>query len=140
MIYRCICITLAIFAVSCGAGDNVLYATYKANLDDFSKIQQIEHRMREIAEHWGLKVHEKNRDEMATLTQGKPAFYIELYLEEHKPILWITNAGSGEVIAFVASDYGGIPHDDLERLVQFVLEQMKTLNLEFHLEAQDRKT
>jgi hypothetical protein len=100
-------------------------------LHDFVAIDQIEARMRNVAERWSLQVYEKDRDEMAALTQGKPAFYFELYLSASQPILWVTNAGAGEVIALVAIRYEEDVLDDLDRLIMDVRQELANLDLEF---------
>jgi hypothetical protein len=132
MVFRFLFCLLVALTSSCGnTSEGRTYATYEAQLHDLVTVDQIEARMRNIAERWGLEVYEKDRNEMATLTQGKPAFYFELYLSERQPILWVTNAGAGEVIALVAISYDEDALADLDSLIMDVRQELANLDLEF---------
>lgn len=52
--------------------------------------------------------------------EGQDAFFIALYLDED-PILVISNVGSDSTLTVDAMDYGNLPIEELERLVEEVL-------------------
>ena len=122
---------IIIFVASCG--DDVVWphAQYEAQLGDYSKIDQVEDRMRDIAKRWKLEISEKDRGQMAFLTQGKPALFVALYFDGD-PILSVTNAGVGSKLRIRATDFGEMPLSDLEKLTQDVLKELGMLNLEFN--------
>ena len=130
MSIRLICVILLVLAASCE--DRVIrpHAEYEAPLGDYSKIEQVETRLRSIARHWKLEVFEKDRDQMAFVTEGKPAFFVALYFDGDA-ILIVTNVGVGSKIILAATDHGEMPLGDLERLTQDVLKELGTLDLAF---------
>lgn len=122
---------LVVFAASCGADAGKLYASYEAEFDDYSKIDQVENRLRGVAKDWEMEILEKDRDQMAFVTQNSPAFFIAMYFEED-PILIVTNVGVGNRLVVSATDHGSMPIGSLEELFQSVLTELEALNLEFH--------
>lgn len=130
MVFRILVLMLFLIACSCEAERMSPYLMYKADFSS-AKTGEVESAVKKIAKEWGLRVYEKNQEQMKFLTQGKDAFFIALYFEEN-PILVITNAGFGDLLMLSVTDYKGMPTSDLERLAAEVINTLETrLDIKF---------
>lgn len=112
------------------AGAAGSHHSYEAQIDDYTKIDLVEERMVRLAQRWALELFEKDRDQMAFLTQGNPALFMALCYEE-QPVLNVFNVGVGETLVVAVSDFGEMPRLELERLTHDVLTELEALGLKF---------
>lgn len=115
----------------CSAPDEALFKSCEAELDTPAKINDVDKRIRRIAKNWDFKIFEKDRASMALLTQGKSAFYIEVLAENNDPLLWVTNAGAGDLVALVVTRSKHVSEVALTRLTNEVLAELAELGLSF---------
>lgn len=96
---------------------------YRAPFDT-TKVDKVEEVVRRIAEDAGFSLFEKDRAVMKHITFGKDAFFIGFYLDED-PVLFISNAGAGEIIDLSIMDFGVMSVEELENLASRVRQELK---------------
>ncbi len=109
---------------SCDQSYTQPHLLYRAPFDP-QHIEKMEALIHEIANEWGLRVYEKDREEMKFLTNGQEAFFIALYVEDDQadnfPVASVNNVGTGTVITLMITNRGEIELEELNRLAEEIV-------------------
>jgi hypothetical protein len=87
-----------------------------------SDVQLIEAYIRKLGSEMKFNIFEKDKRELSTITQGKPAFFIAFYLEGQKqPVMTITNAGVGSTLFMDFMSNKKFQADDIKALSERIV-------------------
>ena len=127
-------ILVVILLVACSEQPSRPFAIYRADYDP-GVIPKTEAIIDEIASQFEFRVFRKNREQMAYLTRGTPAFYTALYFGEHA-VLTISNVGAGKTVTIHATDFGHVDRSKLNQALELLVHKLKS-ELGLRLEAQN---
>jgi hypothetical protein len=99
---------------ACESESAPVYLLYRAPFD-VSQVDEADGLIKALASEWELRVFENSRSEMRGITDGKPAFSVTLFFE-NDPVLFLSNAGVGEILSLFVMDFGEMPIEELQRL------------------------
>lgn len=117
--------SVAILLASCSSELHEPDFYYKAEFD-VGLVDQVDTYFKELANTKSIEVFEKDRREMKAISQGKDAFYISYYVSDKEtPVLWVTNAGSGNVLDLGLLSNEGYPLSETEKLAVLVVSDLK---------------
>ena len=118
---------VAILLASCSSEIHEPDFYYKAKFD-VGLVDQVDTYFKELANTKSIEIFEKDRREMKAISQGKDAFYISYYVSDKEtPVLWVTNAGSGNVLDLGLLSNEGYPLSETEKLAALVVSDLKKM-------------
>jgi hypothetical protein len=109
---------------------------YSADFETIN-IERVEKYIDILAEKNDLRIFRKEREDMAILSNGSPAFFTALYYKEN-PVFVATNVGVSSTLSISITDYGSFPIDKLENLAgtfnAYLINESLVKNLKQYIE------
>ncbi len=130
--FQVIVCVLVLFLVSSCDNYKKNFLEYRADFNP-QKVDLAEKIIIQFADNNKLRVFNKDKNDMSSLSRGKNAFYIALYYKGD-PLLSITNVGVAVQLRVSSIDYNNMPKVELAELTLDLINILqRELNVKFKL-------